>query len=718
VEIKEISAIGSERILVLFRQRLLLPLLVVLPLVVFGPRLSREFIYYDDDEYLVQNAAIQHGLTWAGARWALTTGYAANWHPLTWLSHMADISLFGMNPFALHAMNLLWHVVNTLLLYLVLRSFTGSPWRSAWVAALFAVHPAHVESVAWAAERKDLLSTAFGLAAMWAYGRWVRKRGVVGYFIVLLLFGAGLMSKPMLVSLPMVLLLLDFWPLGRCHLEKKSPRFLGVARTGPAGLVLEKAPLFVLAAASSVVTFLVQRAGGAVRSIESLPLLARIGNAVVAYAGYLKMLVWPANLAVFYPHPGTALPAWKVCGAALVLAGLSAGAFALRRRVPALIVGWLWFLVTLLPVIGIVQVGYQAMADRYTYFPFVGIFVAIAWGIPAMASRWRYGNLALRAGAVVVLAAAALGAAAQARLWKSSETLFLHAIAVTKDNSIAHNNLGNFYNDMGRPAEALPHVTEAVRIDPGKTQNHNNRGVSLFLLGRFEEASLEFSQALRLQPDNALALNNLARTRFVQGEIPDAVRFYEAATARAPEAAELRGKLAVALLIEGKLEPALGQLRRESILSPNNAECRQLLAEVAAFQRNPDDPSLDRFRKFLAAAHLDASAALYGREKKTEAAFHLRKAIALFPAFAAAYNELGTRLVKEGRLDEAAAEFQRALGIDPGLALAHNNLGYVLFLSGRRAAAIQQYLEALRLQPEFPLARNNLDQALREPDGK
>jgi hypothetical protein len=293
-----------------------------LPLATFGPQLGKEFIYFDDNEYIFQNAAVQHGLTWAGVRWALTTGHAANWHPLTWLSHMADISLFGLNPLALHAMNLLWHVVNTLLLFLLLRSLTGSFWRSAWVAALFAVHPAHVESVAWAAERKDLLSTAFGLAAIWAYGRWIRKRGAGRYVVLLLLCAAGLMSKPMLVSLPVVLLLLDFWPLGRWNAGERSR----------GALILEKVPLFLMAGTSTVVTFLVQRDWGAVRSLERFPLSVRTGNALVAYAGYVKMLLWPTNLAVFYPHPGTALPAWRVFGAALLLAGISVVAVSLRQR--------------------------------------------------------------------------------------------------------------------------------------------------------------------------------------------------------------------------------------------------------------------------------------------------------------------------------------------------------------------------------------------------
>jgi tetratricopeptide (TPR) repeat protein len=677
------------------RQGLRVLFLALLPLAVFWPVLHSEFLAFDDTDYVLLNPPVRQGLTWTGIRWAFTTGHASNWHPLTWLSHMTDVSLFGLSPSGHHATNLLLHAVNTLLLYFVLRGLTGSSWKCAWVAALFAVHPAHVESVAWVAERKDLLSTAFGLAAIWAYGRWVRE--------------------PMLVSLPIVLLLLDFWPLGRWSRAEPGRLF---TLAGPAGLIVEKIPLFLLAAASAVVTYLVQRAGGAVGALKFLPLSARVGNALVAYTGYLKTLVWPMNLSVFYPHPGTALPAWRVIAAALLLAGLSAAAFALRRRAPFLIVGWLWFLVTLIPVIGIVQVGLQARADRYTYFPFVGLFVAIAWGFSAMAARWRPGIVALRVGAVAMVAAAALAAAAQARLWKNSEALFLHAIAVAKNNSLAQNNLGHYYNETGRPAQALPHLLEAVRLEPERPENHNNLGVSFYKLGRFDEAFREFSLAERHLPGDPLVSSNLARTRFVQGEIPDSIRLYEAAIARAPEEPELRKRLAVALLMEGKVEPALRHLQTGSLLAPADVEGRRLLEEVAAFGRNPDDPSLGRFRRLLASAHLDASVALYARGKKTEAALQLGKAIELFPAYAVAHDELGTRLVKEGRLDEAEAEFQRALGIDPGLASAHNNLGYVLFLKGRRAAAIEQYREALRLQPEFPWARENLERALQNPVAK
>jgi tetratricopeptide (TPR) repeat protein len=680
-------------------QGLVLLFLALLALATFWPVLGSEFISYDDGDYVFRNPPVLRGLTWAGVRWAFTTGHAANWHPLTWLSHMADISLFGRDPSGHHATNLLLHVANTLLLFLLFRSLTAAPWRSAWGAALFAVHPAHVESVAWVAERKDLLCAAFWLATTWTYVSWVRNRGGGRYLLVLLLFSAGLLSKPMIVSLPLVLLLLDYWPLGRLRKD--------------GNLILEKAPLFVLAAASAVVTFLVQRAGGAVRSLETIPLWARVGNAVVACVRYLGMLFWPTHLAVFYPHPGTSLSAGTILGSALLLLFLSVAVVLLRRRAPFLFVGWSWFLVTLFPVIGVVQVGFQALADRYTYIPFIGLFMAIAWGIPAVASRWRHGRVMLRAAAAAALLTLTLAARAQARVWKNNETLFFHAIKNTKGNYLAYNNLGEHYNALGKPVEALRYLNEALRISPNKPEIRNNLGVSYFLLGRFEEALPEFVRALRLQPDNATVLNNVARTQFVRGEIADAIHLYERVLAAEPEWAGIHKRLALALLMEGETAAASAQLQSELALDPSDAESARLWKDIPVFERDRDDFSLGEFRRFLAKAHLDASVALNQRDKRSGAAAHLRQALELFPDFAEAHNELGTRLVNEGRLDEAETEFQEALRISPGLAQAHNNLGYVLFLKGHREAAIGQYGEALRLQPDFPLARKNLELALR-----
>ena len=690
---------GREKI----RVSALLLALVLLCLAAFWPVLRCQFIDYDDPVYVTRNAGIRQGLNWAAVRWALTTGYAANWHPLTWLSHALDVSLFGLNPRGHHATNLVVHVINTLLLFLLLRGLTGAFWRSAGAAAFFAVHPSHVESVAWVSERKDLLCAAFWFATTGAYVCWIRRRGAGRYALVLILFGAGLMSKPMIVTLPLVLLLLDDWPLGRFREAGSFAR-----------LILEKAPLFLMAAVSSLVTFLVQQAGGAVRSLETFPLGARLGNAIVAYVRYLRMLVWPTKLAIFYPHPGTALSAGTVLGAAVLLIALSTPAVALRRKAPFLFVGWFWFLITLLPVIGVVQVGLQAMADRYTYIPFIGPFVALAWGLSAVASRWRHGRLTLRAGAAAAVLALSLMTAAQARVWTNSDRLFLHALKVTKGNYLAGNNLGQYYNEAGRPLQAIPYLTEAARIEPANPEIRNNLGVSFFLLGRLDEAIQQFSEALRLGSHSAIPLNNLARTRFVQGEIWEAIRLYERGLTIAPDSAEIHKRLAFALLMEGKTDYAVAHFRSAVALDPSDRESVEILKSIPAFERDPEDPSIGPFCRTLADAHLKASAALAGRGKKAEAAAHLMKALQLSPSFAEAHNELGTRLVHEGRVDEAEREFRLALTLDPGLALAHNNLGYVLFLRGSLDGAVAQYGEALRLQPDFPLARSNLDQALRK----
>jgi len=599
-------------------QPLLIGLLALLPLATFWPVLRSGFIILDDDAYVSSNASVRNGLTWAGVRWAFTTGHEANWHPLTWLSHMADVSLFGLNPAGHHATSLVLHVVNTLLLFVVFRGLTKDSLRSAWVAALFAVHPAHVESVAWVAERKDVLSTAFWLATMWAYGSWVRKRRAGRYVVVLLFFAAGLMAKPMLVSLPLVLLLLDDWPLRR----------FGEGKEGwtPATLILEKAPLFLLAAASSIVTLLVQRAGGAVGTLEKFPLRARAGNALVAYVHYLKMLFWPVDLAVLYPHPGTSLSGGEVLLAAILLTALSAAVFALRRRAPYLFVGWFWFVVTLLPVIGLVQVGVQGMADRYTYVPFIGLFVAMAWGVPALARRWRPARVAVRAAAVAVLLASAAAAAVEVRLWKNTEALFVHALQTTKNNFVVENNLGDHLSNTGRPADALPHITEALRLRPNSFEANINMGRSLVALDRLDESIPYFSRAARIDPHSTVALNNLARARFLQGEVAEAIPLYEAAVAAAPGLAEPRKRLAVAYLMEGRTAAALSQLENAVGLDPSGDEWRLLRDGARALERNPDDPAVVQLRRFLAAAHRDAGLALQRRGKTEEARIELQEA--------------------------------------------------------------------------------------------
>ena len=701
-----------------WRLALLIVVLTLLPAVTFWSVRADAFITYDDPEYVPGNEMVRQGLTWPGARWAFTTGTGANWFPLTWLSHMTDVSLFGLDASGHHTTNLLLHVANTLLLFLLFRKLTGEEGKSAWVAALFAVHPAHVESVAWVAERKDLLSGLFWLATTLAYASWVRRRGTGRYTLMLALFAAGLMSKPMLVSLPLTLLLLDAWPLRRLGEEGDLREFLCLSSGGRPGLVLEKAPLFLMAAASSTVTFLVQRAGGAVRSLEAFPFPIRVANALVAYVRYLGMLVWPHRLAVFYPHPGASLSAAVVVAAACFLLALSAAAFALRRKAPYLFTGWFWFLITMLPVIGLVQVGYQALADRYTYIPFIGLFVAVAWGVPALLRRWRPARLAVRAAAVVSVAALALGAAAQLRYWRNSESLYRRTLEVTKNNSTIENNLGDFYNDALKPEKALPYLTDAQRIKPDAPEIHNNLGRSLYILGRYGDAEQHFRRALTLNPQDAITLNNLARVRFVQGDVAGAVGLYRAAAAKKPDVADVRVRLGIALFLEGNGPAAREQFERASRLEPGNQDFRALAQGVPAFEKNPFDPVARVLRQSLATAHQEIGNGLQTRGRSVEALAHFRQAAELVPGSAGAHLDLGAQLVRTGHLEEGQAEFLTALKIDPGSALAHTDLGYVLYLRGQLDAAIGHYREALRLKPGFPLAQANLELALRAGSGE
>ena len=438
------------------------------------------FLHYDDYQYVVDNPHVRHGLTRQGVLWALTSGYASNWHPLTWLSHMLDCELYGLNPQGHHLNNLLLHIANALLLFRLLLRMTGALWRSAFVAALFALHPLHVESVAWVAERKDVLSTLFWMLTLGAYLRYRERPTGTRYLATLFLFALGLAAKPMLVTLPFVLLLLDCWPLGRMP----SPRSL-------LPLVREKAPFFVLAALSSVITFWVQSHWGAV--VLSIPLKERLANALVSYVGYGAKMLWPVNLACFYPHPLDGLPLWQAAGALLLLAGVTVAVVRAGRRLPYLAVGWLWYLGTLVPVIGLVQVGAQAMADRYTYVPLIGLFVMLSWGAGSLAAKGPLPKIATAALSAALLAALLPLTWSQISHWKDSETLFAHALEVTDRNLLAHNNLGNALARQGRLEEAEFHLVEALRLRPDYAAAQNNLGILRLRQGRFEEAAGHFA---------------------------------------------------------------------------------------------------------------------------------------------------------------------------------------------------------------------------------
>ncbi len=439
-------------------------LLIIATFMAFWQVTHCDFINFDDPEYVTDNRHVQDGLTVEGILWAFTTGHAANWHPLTWISHMVDVQLFGLQPGWHHLTNLLFHLANTLLLFLVLNRMTKALWQSAFVAALFALHPLHVESVAWVAERKDVLSTFFWMLTMGMYVSYVARPGLTRYLTLLLCFALGLMAKPMLVTLPFVLLLLDYWPLQRLEQKKppqevRKPLSKDKKRTPPVKapvqpvdhwplirpLLTEKIPLFVLAVLSSIVTYLVQHHGGAVESLEAFPPSARVANAFVSYSTYMVKMLWPTNLAVFYPHPRW-WPLWQVLGSVVLLIAITVLAIRGAKKRPYAAVGWLWYVGTLVPVIGVVQVGSQAMADRYTYIPLVGLFIIVAWAVPELLKKWPYRKEALIVLSALCLLCLFLVTWRQVGYWRNSIALYDHALEVTDANSLIHNNRGTAYS--------------------------------------------------------------------------------------------------------------------------------------------------------------------------------------------------------------------------------------------------------------------------------
>jgi len=518
-------------------------------------------------------------------RWAFRTFHGANWHPVTWISHMADWEAYGAQPGLHHLTSVLLHVVNSLLLALVLRGMTGAFWRSALVAALFALHPLHVESVAWIAERKDVLSTFFWLLAMMAYGRYARSPGVGRYLAVMAALAIGLMAKPMLVTLPVVFVLLDYWPLDR---------YAAAARAGKVRLLLaEKVPFFLLSIGSSCVTFVAQRQGGAVRDMDVFPLWQRFGAAAAGYLRYLGKALWPARLGVFYPY-GSGPPSWLMFLALAVLSGLTVCVFrAWRRR--AILVGWLWFGITLVPVIGLVQVGSHAIADRYTYVPYIGLFMILAWWIPVR----RLGpqrRLAAAAVAAAVLLALACRTWVQVGHWQNSITLWTRTIAVTLPNCVAHNSLGGALHGAGRIEEAAAHFGAALRIKPRYAAAHYNLGLCLETKGRQEEAIRHFEEAVAIKQDYADPHENLGVARYHQGDVKSALRHLREAIRIRPGFASAHGNLGGVLHDQGRVDEAVPHYREALRLNPELHSVHYNLG-LAMEERGNTGDALRHFRE-------------------------------------------------------------------------------------------------------------------------
>jgi len=629
--------------------------------VVFGQTLRYEFVSFDDDLYVYDNPVVQKGLTWEGFRWALTYGSIGHWHPLTWLSHMLDCQLYGLQAGGHHLTNILLHTATVVLLFLVLRRMTGFLWRSAFVAAVFAIHPLRVESVAWVAERKDVLSAFFFMLTLTAYVRYARC--VTGdkwqvtrtaasdsapgpscvtchpslfYCLVLLFFALGLLSKNMLVTMPFVLLLLDYWPLNR--LSNFTPQVL-LRR------VAEKIPLFILMAGSCVATALVPEK----LTADKLPFGLRMENAVVSYVTYLWQMIYPSGLACLYPNPTNNLPLWQVAGALGLLLVISGTAWAFRRTHPWLVVGWFWYVGMMIPVIGLVQISYYAHADRYTYLPQIGLYLLLTWAAADLCAGWRHRREVLGGGATVILVALIFCARTQTSYWRNGERLWTHTLACTSGNYTAHNNLGD----------------------------------ALFQRGRVDEAIVQYQTALQIEPDYSFACYNLGNALLKKGRVDEAIAQYQTALQIKPDYAEAHDNLGNVLLQKGKVDEAITQYRTALQIKPDNAK-----------------------------AHNNFGNALLRKGRVDEAITHYQAALQIKSDYAEAHNNLGNALLQKGSVGEAIAQFQKALAIKPGYPEAQNNLGTALLQNGKADEAITHYQAALQIKPDFTEARQNLSNAL------
>ncbi len=544
----------------------------------FGHAVLNGFVNYDDNDYVTANRQVLKGLSAEGVAWAFTTTRAANWHPLTWLSLQLDATLFGPDAWGFHLTNVVLHALNAVLLYLALRRLTGAAWRAAAVAAFFAVHPLHVESVAWVAERKDVLSGLFWMLTLLAYARYAERPARGRYALVVAAFALGLLAKPMLVTLPCVLLLLDYWPLKRFDLfpGEKPPAPPGGLRRA----LWEKAPLFALTAAACAVTVYAQRKGGAVSSLQSLPLGPRLVNSVGAYAGYLGKAVWPTRLAAFYPHPRDGADVAAALRAALLLLVFTALALRLRRR-RYLAVGWLWFLGTLVPVIGLVQVGSQALADRYTYLPYIGLFVALVWGVADLSARWPRRQVVLPAATLVLLGLCVALTVRQVRLWHNSTWLWEQAIQATRDNWVAHVNLGSAYLDSPRDDRhrlASEQFQRALQLYPEHAKAHNNLGLIALEQGRYDDALERLTCAAELDPALAQVRDNWGVVLQRRGQFPEAITKHREALALNNDLALPHSNLGVALGWSGDWPDAVAELREAVLLMPKSRAFRGNLA--------------------------------------------------------------------------------------------------------------------------------------------
>jgi len=729
-------------------------------LAVYWQVLTSNFVNFDDTIYVTENPHIKTGFSAENVKWVFSVGKVAYWHPLTWLSHMLDCQLYGLEPGLHHLSSLIIHIANSLLVFLVFRRMTGALWKSAFVAAVFAFHPVNVDSVAWVAERKNVLSTLFWLLTMWAYTGYVREGGAKRYFSALGLFVLGLLAKPMLITLPFAMLLLDYWPLGRLSLKRPSGQATGKAGKSRASsrqtlpvlrLIWEKMPFFVLSAISVFLSFLAMRRLGITASTELIPLRLRLANAVVSYVGYIDKIICPRKLAVFYPYP-MQVAVWRSFGAVLLLACISFVLIWVLRKKAYLSVGWLWFIGTLVPVIGLVQAGlWPAIGDRWAYVPMIGLLIIVAWGAGDLAAKWRLPTTAAILAACACLSALAFCTYRQVGYWHNSRTLFGHALNVTTDNYIAHLNFGNTLIKDDKIAEAMSHYRKAVEIHPAYADAHYNLGVAFALQAAYERAITEYRMALDLKenhikarlrlaealtrvgrpgeaighfekimqrrPDDVEVLNNYALALVQTMRTTRAIELYNKALRIDPDSVEVLNNLGSALAEQWQFDPAIAHLTKALSLKPNFTKTYYNLADTLRRAGRLDD-AVKYYKQALQidpqdkVGHYSLGRILTDRKKYDQAAEHYEKAIQLDPNFAQARYNLGQIFARRGEIDKAIGQFREVLRIYPNDAEMHCNLGALLAEQGRLDEAIAQFRLALRLDPNLARAREQLNAAL------
>lgn len=648
-----------------------------------------DFINYDDDQYVYDNPVVQQGLTLRGIAWAFTTDTLGNWHPLTWLSYMLDVELFGVTPGAMHAVNVAFHILNTLLLFVLLARLTGKPGRAAFVAALFALHPLHVESVAWIAERKDVLSTFFGLLAIAAYAWYARQPSARRNMLVALLLALGLIAKPMLVTWPFVFLLLDCWPL---------------KRSWSARLILEKWPHFLLIVASCVVTYLVQARGGAVRTFDDAALGLRLQNAVVSYAVYLGKTIWPLRLGVLYPYPDEAYATYLVLGCAALLVLVTLAVLVLARPRPYLPVGWLWYLGTLVPVIGLVRVGGQAYADRYTYIPLIGIFFAATWLVADLLEARPRLRAPVLVAACAMLVTITYLTHVQASHWRDSITLYEHTLRVAPKAGTIHFNLGNALLAAGRAEEAEAHFAAGAELRGDNSEELANLGLAQLNQGRLDEAEATFQRVLTQAPNQVEARINLGVVDLTRERFDEAIEHLEQALEFEPENALAHLNLGIVYTSLERWADAEAEFRRAAHDRADDYTVHYHLGRTlvklgrvdeaiesltTAAELNPERP----------AVHFQLGSVYLQRNRLPEAKEAFERTIALDPDHVLAEINLGIVLASQQDLAGAETHLRRAIELAPANADAHFNLALALHLTGRNDEARSHVAEALRLNP-------------------